>query len=273
MSACKLVFNTVSTCLYRRSLNLSTNLPGVCNGRTFHSSVPLNKGTILTAVCLQRRPVVTSEKNEIEKDFDHFMKTYEFENSKLSEHEARHIIESAKLKNEEVDEKAADTGETVTALDLEDKWGEEFKTFTPASRTTEADTSNNLQSTDRHLDDSLYLLVKQNLQGNDHWVFPQAELLEGCTLKESAEKTLKSVCGDVQATWLGSAPQAVAKIRPSKSHNSEDYIKLFFYKSWYKQGDISPNKDIVADYMWVTKDELSNYCKPSYAKHLKKFIA
>jgi len=269
MSACKLVCNTVSTCLFRRSL--TNTFPGVCIGRAIHSSVPLNKGTILTAVCLQRRPIVACEKNKIEKDFENVMKTYEFENSKLSEHEARHIIESAKLKNEEVDEKAADTGEIVTAMDLEDKWGDEFKTFIPASSTTEADTSNNLQSTERRLDDSLYLLVKQNLEGKDHWVFPQAELLEGCTMRESAEKTLKSVCGDVQATWIGSAPHAVAKIQPTPKDSSDDYIKLFFYKSWYKKGDVSPNKDI--DYMWVTKNELTDYCQPSYAKHLKKFIA
>ena len=92
----QIVQNTSGPVTFTLSLLIKAycfSFSGVCNGRTFHSSVPLNKGTILTAVCLQRRPVVTSEKNEIEKDFDHFMKTYEFENSKLSEHEARHIIE------------------------------------------------------------------------------------------------------------------------------------------------------------------------------------
>lgn len=77
-------------------------------------------------------------------------------------------------------------GETETALDLEDKWDVERKSFTPADRITEADRSNDLKSTDRKLDSTLYLLVKQSIEGRDHWVLPQATWEQGETLRQVA---------------------------------------------------------------------------------------
>lgn len=74
--------------------------------------------------------------------------------------------------------------ETETALDLEDKWEAELRTFTPAARETEADLTNNRKSLERKLDTTLYLLVKQKIEGKDHWVLPQVYWKEGETMRQ-----------------------------------------------------------------------------------------
>ena len=92
---------------------------------------------------------------------------------------------AAKSKQENAEEEPSNIdSETVTALDLEDKWDAEIKSFTPASRITQADDTGDQKSLDRKLDSSLYLLVKQNIAGRDHWVLPQATWEDGETLRQ-----------------------------------------------------------------------------------------
>jgi len=231
---------------------------------------------IFSAVCVERAPVITPEMTKLERDFSELMSSIEFENSKLSDHEVRHIKESHLLKNQveteiETESTAADEGETETALDLEDKWDEELKKFVLASRTTEADKTNDTKSTERCLDSSLYLLVKQTIEGKDHWVLPQIAWEEGETMRQSAERALKSVCGGVEATFLGKAPCGVAKFDLPTPVDGQE-VKVFFYKAWYRKGDVLFNDNLATDYVWVKKAELRKYCFGNYQKQIKCFL-
>ncbi|CAG5123157.1 unnamed protein product, partial [Candidula unifasciata] len=224
------------------------------------------KNSLYSAVCVQRLPIITQPLNDIENRYADLLAKIELENSYLSDFEIRLISEAHIDRKDTEDEK---TGDTETALDLQDKWDVEMKAFVPAPRETEADRTNNQRTVDRKLDSPLYLLVKQKIEGNDHWVLPQAVFQQGETLRQ--ERALSTLCGEVKTTFLGNAPCAVAKFDP-KEKVDDSKIKLFFFQAWYRGGEITPNKTEAKDFLWVTRKELSNFCHASYRKHLKKFI-
>jgi len=247
---------------------------GIPATRNIHISRQEMSNVLYTAVCVERCPIITASKSKQEQEFSDLLATMEKEYSKLSDHEIQLIKEDIILKSKketEDDDDSKGEAETETALDREDKWESELKMFSPAPRTTIADGSKDMQSTDRCLEDSLYLLVRQTINGKDHWVLPQTEWQQGETLKQTAGRALTSTCGNVQATFLGPAPCAVAQFGlppPDEDHCA----KVFFYKAWYRNGKVTPNTDKATDYRWVTKNEISEYCNRQYRKHLKKFI-
>lgn len=51
------------------------------------------KWDLLTAVCLERKPVITPTPNEIETKFAKYLQEVEFERSLKSDHEVRHELE------------------------------------------------------------------------------------------------------------------------------------------------------------------------------------
>ncbi|XP_059168625.1 large ribosomal subunit protein mL46-like [Physella acuta] len=253
-NSCYRCFKKSVSLLFRskNSCSLVSHMPKAC----------LSTNNLIGAVCVERPPILTARKSRLEQTFQNLLNEKELESSYLSDHEIRLLKERENLKkNEPVD--SANDKETETALDLEDKWEAELKAFTPAARETEADRTNNRKSLERKLDTTLYLLVKQKIEGKDHWVLPQAYWKEGETMRQTAERALNSVCGEVKATFLGNAPCAFDYHNPAK---------IFFFKAWYREGSVAVNKDLASDYLWVSQNELKEYCFPSYNKGLKKFI-
>uniref|UniRef100_A0A0B6ZUH7 Large ribosomal subunit protein mL46 n=1 Tax=Arion vulgaris TaxID=1028688 RepID=A0A0B6ZUH7_9EUPU len=228
-----------------------------------------HQNVLYGAVCVRRLPVITVPMNDIEKRYSDLLSKLEHEKSHLSDFEIRLSTEAKSAKKSKDGDDVE--GEVETALDLLDKWDAEMKNFVPAPRETEADVNDDRRSLERKLDSSLYLLVKQNVEGNYHWVLPQALWEQGETLRETAEKALSTLCGNVKATFLGNAPCAVAKFEP-KVKEGDKKVKLFFFQAWYREGDVIPNKTEATDYLWVARDELPKYCHGSYQKQLKKFI-
>lgn len=263
--------STAAVLLLTRCHNNALSVSCSSMRRCISSSKAVRQNLLYTAVCVERSPVITAPKKQLEQDWTELMHQIEMENSLFCDHELhlkKDKLAQQKLKPDEEDLSAT---EAQTALDKEDAWDIEFKEFTTVSRTTKADEMNDTKSTERCLDQSLYLLVKQKIEGNDHWVFPQAAWKEGETMRQTAEKALTSVCGKVEASVQGNAPCAVAKFahpHPEKANG----VKVFFYKSVYKSGDITPNKEVASDYLWVTRNEMSKYCHHSYYKHMKKCI-
>ncbi|KAH9510166.1 39S ribosomal protein L46, mitochondrial [Bulinus truncatus] len=225
---------------------------------THFSAHPKN---LIGAVCLERYPIITANKTKLEERFANVLSQIELEKSYYSDHELRLLREkqTVKVKSDEDDSHT----EAQTGLDLEDQWDAEFKAFKPAPRETEADKKDDRQSLDRKLDSILYLLVKQNISGKDHWILPQTSWKEGETVRQTAERALSSVGGDIKATFLGNAPCGFAKFEP---------VKIFFFKAWYREGQIIPNGESTKDFLWVTRNELSQYCFSTYSKNIHKFI-
>nr|KAG5704306.1 hypothetical protein BaRGS_012615 [Batillaria attramentaria] len=179
---------------------------------------------------------------------------------------------SEKKRAEESEEGEVE-GTRLTVLDMEDAWEAEAKLFTPASRVTEADEQNDLQSPERHLDQSLVLLVKQKLGNQTHWVFPQGPRQEGESMRQAAERVLSDNCGNsVKASFLGNAPCGFLQYRFPPNAGIGTGAKVFFFKAWYKDGDVVPNEKDTSDYKWVKMDELSDYCSRSYLQNVRDFL-
>ncbi|KAK7101606.1 large ribosomal subunit protein mL46-like isoform X2 [Littorina saxatilis] len=233
---------------------------------------------LVSAVCLQRQPIITAEKTELEQQYADMMAQMELETSLLSDQELRAIEDKAiEAKRKQQEENETGEGEVegarVTALDLEDAWEAEAKQFTPAARITEADEKNDQRSVERRLDKPLVLLVKQTLGDKSHWVFPQGPRQEGESMRQAAERVLQNLCGQqVGAQFLGNAPCGFHQYRFPPKASIGTGAKVFFYKAWYKEGDVIPDKENSTDYMWVTFDELSDHCSRPYLKSIGNFL-
>ncbi|XP_046560193.1 39S ribosomal protein L46, mitochondrial-like isoform X1 [Haliotis rubra] len=230
---------------------------------------------LMSAVCVERFPVITELKTKMEDRFGELLDKMEFENSLLSNHEIRHrndILREARRKEDDFEETEAEAV-TQTALDLEDMWEMETKQFTPADRLTDADKSGDKKSTDRKLTEKLVLLVKQKVGDKPLWVFPQGSWSEGESLRETAERVLGVRCGEeLSAQFVGNAPCGVHQYVFRSSPETETGVKLFFFKAAYKTGSVNVDEDSTEDFLWVTKRELRDYLHPSYYSSVKSFI-
>ena len=142
-----------------------------------HTSAQVNGGKekwdLVAAVCLERRPVVTPALGEKEAAMVEMVRQKELEGSMLSDHELKARSDRIREERKKAGEEVEEMEEGVTAaLDLEDMWKKEASTFTPASKTTEADVKGDVRSTDRKLDSSLRLLTKLQLGNDLHWDLP-----------------------------------------------------------------------------------------------------
>ena len=93
--------------------------------------------------------------------------TMENEESLLSDHELHHrqdlLMAERKKKGEEIDLQLETSART--ARDMEDDYLKELNEFTPASRISEADKSNDLTSPERARDQPLILVVENKVHG------------------------------------------------------------------------------------------------------------
>ncbi|XVF22472.1 hypothetical protein REPUB_Repub12eG0175900 [Reevesia pubescens] len=145
--------------------------------------------------------------------------------------------------------------------------------YVPAPRITEADKTNDRKSLQRALDRRLYLLLYGNTHaapsGKPVWHFPEKIYDSEETLRKCAESALESVIGDLSHTYfVGNAPMGHMVIH--QTENVPEPYKRFFFKSQV----IDTNKFNIRkcqDFVWVTKDELLQYC-PEQAEFLKKMI-
>lgn len=60
--------------------------------RLFSSVKP--QWDLLSAICIERKPIIAKELNHIEKDYDELCRTLEVEQSLLSDHEVRHFSDT-----------------------------------------------------------------------------------------------------------------------------------------------------------------------------------
>ncbi|XP_041726696.2 39S ribosomal protein L46, mitochondrial [Coregonus clupeaformis] len=233
------------------------------------------------AVCLQRLPVISQQRNPIEDQFAELMHQMELERSLLSEHEQRLLEDSERMRrkqadNYDSDEEEADFGgqETITAQDQEDTWEQNLKRFQPALRARDVD-GTALGSVERCLGDSLVLLVQQTVGKEKIWLLPQAQWEAGETLRQTAERGLTSLPeADFKATFLGNAPCGVYRYKFPEDGRTERSVgaKVFFFKALLSGGSGSQSASQKGPFLWVKKTELQGYLKPAYLEKVNRFI-
>lgn len=249
---------------------------GSTNSRLFSLSSAVDKWDLASSVCLERKPILTKELNDIESKYSKVLNKVENEMSFKSDHEIRLLKD--KLYGEELKKSNSfinvDQVNVQTGQEFEDISENEHKAFKFADRITEDDVINNVGSTNRRLSNSLLLLIKQNLGKSSNWVLPLGLRQEGETMRQAAERVLLETCGtNMQTKFLGNAPVGFYKYRYPKSAICQQSIgmKIFFFKAQLLSGNVS--KEVCSNFQWLSQQELaSNILQEDYLRNVKMFL-
>ncbi|EDW50117.1 39S ribosomal protein L46, mitochondrial [Drosophila sechellia] len=243
--------------------------------RAQSSTASPEKWDLYAGVLVERLPVVSKYLNPLEKQFQDLLWRVEYENSLKSDHELKHereIVQTELIKQGKIQVDLEDAGSKQTAQDLKDAYVEELKKFQLGSRTTPDDKANRTTSTDRCLDDTLYLLVQQKLGQQEHLILPQGKREEGESMRQTAERVLRESCGqELQVLFYGNAPVGFHKYKYPRNQRTESVgAKVFFYRASLRSGQVPEN---LTKFEWLPKEALNgNLTNAAYAESVKKFL-
>ncbi|KAK9702609.1 hypothetical protein K7432_011170 [Basidiobolus ranarum] len=145
--------------------------------------------------------------------------------------------------------------------------------FTPAPRTTTADLRKDVQSLDRALQRTLYLIVKKTGQERA-WQFPEGPIDKSELLHEAAEREVVEQCGSNMDLWfVGRAPIGHFAYSAPKSDDQVKGTKVFFMKARIFAGQAAPEATKFQDFAWVTKQELKDYVHEDYYNAVKDMLS
>ncbi|ALC44811.1 mRpL46 [Drosophila busckii] len=235
-----------------------------------------DKWDLYAGVLVERLPVVSKTLNPLERQFQDMLWKVELENSLKSNHELQHerdLKQAEMIKQGKVQVDLDDSAAKQTAQDLKDAYTEELKKFQLGSRNTPDDAANKITSTDRCLEDTLYLLVQQKLGPQQHFVLPQGQRQEGETMRQTAERVLREHCGkELQVIFYGNAPVGFYKYKyPSSERADSVGAKVFFYRASLRGGIVDEKQ--TTKYEWLPKDALNQKLKSTaYADSINKFL-
>jgi len=228
------------------------------------------KWDLVSAVCVERRPIITPALSDIENSMVTMLKQKELEESLLNDHEVRHRQDLERAERKKRGETDLDVdASTITALDVEDGWKKDAMDFTPASRLTEADEKNDVRSTQRKLDETLRLILNVKIGEETAWQVPRATREEGETMRQAAERAVTQSCGKgLKVDILGNAPWSFFKYEYPKKHQEKSErvgAKVFLFKG-YLDNDVTPKIESdaiidwkkVVDFQWATLEEMEN---------------
>lgn len=225
------------------------------------------KWDLLSAVCLERHPVITKPMEDIEVRFQKMLAQIEFENSLMSDFELKKE-RAKKQKHDTLDSDHVMTSQMIQ--DLEDSWQNELQTFKLAPRVS-AKEDNADVSLKRKLDKNLVLLVEQNIGNSRFWIPPQSIRKETETMIQTAHRTLQELCGDtVRVQFYGKAPIGFYKYKYPKSMQcaGKDGAKIFYFLAKYISGHVSSD----VKHCWLDRNELKQRVHPAVHKRLSKFL-
>jgi large subunit ribosomal protein L46 len=147
-----------------------------------------------------------------------------------------------------------------------------------SAKTLPADVTGDRRTSARALSERMYLLVKarDSLEPKRLiWQFPTVRFRESRPSKEEGappvpmtmrrtliDGLINYVGSDVSAYPVGNAPVAhlCFELPPQQQQKYDTFgKKVFFYRIQYLGGDLALNRKRIADFAWVTKDELQDY--------------
>lgn len=246
--------------------------------RRLYSTATASKWDIYAGVLVERLPVLSKELSPLAKQFQDQLWQIEYENSLKSNHELQHekdIRQAQLLKKGEVEIDLDEMSSQQTAEDKKDAYIEEFKKFEFSSRITPDDKANNVKSTNRKLDENLYLLVEQKFSDDkrSYLVLPQGKREEGESLRQTAERVLKTACGDqLNPTFYGNAPIGFYKYKyPANSRSKSVGAKVFFFRSSVQGNEGHVIQDGV-NFEWQDKAGLEKKLSGHYSESVQNFL-
>lgn len=230
------------------------------------------KWNLVTSVCVQRKPVLVKEMNDLEKQVQKLLFQMEEENSWKSDWELQ--IESEMKTLEAIKEGDSTKVGGKLRRDWEDEWKAELSAFKLSPRITEADKKKDVKSWDRNLDSTLILVVQQKDCG-DRWILPNGAHAQGETMRQTAERVLHECCGEnLKVQFYGNAPCGFFKFKYPKSVRDESGVqgeKVFFYKAHLTGGNLT-SSSVLQDYKWVARNQLNSTLPPDYCKSVEMFL-
>lgn len=233
------------------------------------------KWDLVSAVCVERKPILTPALSDIENTMLTMLKQRELEESSFNDHEVRHRQDLERAERKKRGEADLDVdASTITALDVEDGWKKDTMDFVPASRLTEADKKNDVRSTQRKLDETLRLIVNVKTDEETFWQVPRTIREEGETMRQAAERALTETCGKgLSVDILGNAPWSFFKYKyPRKIQEKNERVgaKVFVFKG-YLANEVKP--EIKSDFQWATLEEMETCLSESNEVGKKTFRA
>jgi len=234
------------------------------------------KWDLISAVCLERTPVITPPLTPIEKEMDQMLKKLERMNSLKSDHEIWQEKDKRIAQNrKELEETDPDLASKQTSQDYEDACNEELARFEFALRTTDADSQNDRKSLNRKLDKHLLYVVQKETEGNgqEKWILPQSSRENGETLRQTAERVLKNYISDTNVTILGNAPWGVHTVSYPTSQRAKTGshgAKIFFFKAQLSGRKCTPSSS--CQYNWLDREELATFLETDYHRSVSQFI-
>jgi large subunit ribosomal protein L46 len=165
----------------------------------------------------------------------------------------------------------SDARSLQTAQDFEDINQEELSKFQFSSRETEDDKNNNTKSLNRKLDESLMLMVEENIDNKKIMLLPQLKWNEGETLRQTAERIVQEKMGpELKVHFYGNAPCGFYKYKYNAADKKEAVgAKIFFYRASYKSGEVSNKK---TKFEWINEEELKSKVRASYYQSVSQFL-
>ena len=151
--------------------------------------------------------------------------------------------------------------------------------FEPAPRITEADEKNIIQTTQRKLQDRLYLTIRPNEETG--WSLPITTLnednddetfVDGVKRYMKANKMLKNL----SVRCLSNCPMVVDVIRyengSEESDNGTYYgEKIFYMRVQYEEGDVKKVDKGINDWGWLERSEMVERVKEEKGEEASKF--
>ncbi|KAJ2771218.1 hypothetical protein IWQ57_002307 [Coemansia nantahalensis] len=258
--------------------------------RMFSASRAAAGGAVRAAVILQRDPIVIQQSKGFEAAADRYFAWLEYMSAerfprefffkkgstaekKWTELEAGRAAEwhfapaakptrkgdKGKAAAAAAAEEAADDA-AVVEDDLTSSTSEQRIEVQP--RETAADAAGDVQSLERKLDRTLYLVVKDS---SGQWCFPHGDVGGEELLHDAARRGLREACGGAMSVWtVGRGPVS--------HHRAGDHT-LFFVKAHILAGQVRPAAPRVSEYKWITKEEMESVLPGGYWASVKDALS
>lgn len=223
--------------------------------RQLNAKAPAEKWDLISAICIERHPVITKPMNDFEKQFHAMLQQVEYENSMKSDHEVKAERENKGAQKSSLEKIGTEKIAPRTVHDFEDASAQELARFKFAPRHSATKSEEAVTCLRRKLDKHLLLLVEEQIGDKIFWIPPQGARESGETMIQAAERVLRKTCGpDLTASFYGNAPIGFYKYKYPKAIQDRGRYgaKVFYFLAKYVDGHVSAK----AKHQWLDREEL-----------------